>query len=215
MYETEKVRDEATLRGDRLQRDRHGVRDLSAAAEWNNQRLDIAHYQWSDDRGSIVGSADWNWISKVAKFQIQSSLDLKAFLDAFGLGEPLKETEFHAPPLIEIGGSINLGAEQFRPDVIGHATFGSFMYKNVPFTDLSADFSWDGERTFVHQLRVRHQTGQLRADVLDSPGDFRLNVESTVSPDAIRPVLPADASESLREWQWQRSPTIRMTIRGM
>src|SRR2546423_1940939 len=212
--EIEKARVEATLRGDRLQRGSYEMRDLSAAAEWNNQRLDIARYQWTDGKGNIVGSADWNWKSRVAKFQIQSSLDLKAFLDALGLGQPLKETEFYAPPLIEIAGSINLGAEQFRPDVIGHAAFGSFTYKNVPFADLSADFSWDGERTFVHQLRVRHQTGQLRADVLDSPGDFRLNVESTVSPDAIRPVVPADASAFLREWQWQRSPTVRMTIRG-
>ena len=102
------------------------------------------------------------------------------------LGEPLKDTEFYSPPLVEIAGSINFGDEQFRPDVIGHAAFGSFTYKNVPFADLTADFSWDGERTFVHELRVRHQTGQLRADILDSPGDFRLNVESTLSPDAVR-----------------------------
>src|SRR5262249_31149683 len=149
-----------------------------------------------------------------AKFQIQSSLDLKAFLLAFGLGEPLTDAEFHSPPLVEIAGSINFGAEQFRPDVIGHAAFGSFTYKNVPFSDLTADFSWDGERTFVRELRVRHQTGQLRADLLDSPGDFRLNVESTLSPEAVRPAVPPDANEFLREWQWQRSPTVRMTIRG-
>src|SRR6266567_4525810 len=66
----------------------------------------------------------------------------------------------------------------------------------------------------VHVLRVRHRTGQLRADLLDSPGDFRLNVESTLSPDAVRSVVPAEANEFLQEWQWQRSPTIRMTIRG-
>ena len=212
--EIEKARVEATLRGERLQRGSYEIKDFSAAAEWNNQQLDIAHCQWSDGRGSLAGSGDWNWKSNAAKFQIQSSVDLKAFLAAFGLGGPLKDTEFYSPPLVEIAGSMNFGAEQFRPDVIGHAAFGSFTYKNVPFADLSADFSWDGERTFVHELRVRHQTGQLRADLLDSPGDFRLNVESTLSPDAVRPVVPAEANEFLQEWQWQRSPTIRMTIRG-
>src|SRR5213080_4356491 len=212
--EIEKARVEATLRGDRLQRGSYEIRDFSAAAEWNNQRLDIAHCQWSDGRGSLAGSGDWNWKSNAAKFQIQSSVDLKAFLAAFGLGGPLKDTEFYSPPLVEIAGSMNFGAEQFRPDVIGHAAIGSFTYKSVPFADLTADFSWDGERAFVHELRVRHQTGQLRADILDSAGDFRLNVESTLSPDAVRPVVPANANEFLREWQWQRSPTIRMTIRG-
>jgi len=212
--EIEKARVEATLRGDRLQRGSYEIRDFSAAAEWNNQRLDIAHCQWSDGKGSLAGSGDWNWKSNAAKFQIQSSLDLKPFLAAFGLGEPLKDTEFYSPPLVEIAGSMNFGAQQFRPDVIGHAAIGSFTYKSVPFADLTADFSWDGERAFVHELRVRHQTGQLRADILDSAGDFRLNVESTLSPDAVRPVVPANANEFLREWQWQRSPTIRMTIRG-
>src|SRR2546423_12063260 len=91
--ELEKAHVEATLRGDRLQRGTYEMRDLSAAAEWNNQQLDIARYQWTDGKGNIVGSADWNWKSRVAKFQIQSSLDLKAFLDALGLGQPLKETE--------------------------------------------------------------------------------------------------------------------------
>ena len=212
--EIEKAQIEARLRGDRLQRGSYEIRDLSAAAEWNDQRLDVAHCEWSDGKGSFAGRADWNWKSNAAKFQVQSSLDLKAFLDAFGLGKPLAETEFHSPPLVEIAGSINFGSERVRPDVIGHAAFGSFTHKKEPFSDLTADFSWDGERTFVRELRVRHQTGQLRADLFDAPGDFRLNIESTISPDAVRPVLPPEANEFLQEWQWQRSPTIRMTMRG-
>jgi hypothetical protein len=212
--EIEKARVEATLRGDRLQRGSYEIRDLSAAAEWNDQRLDIAHCEWSDSKGSFAGRGDWNWKSNITKFQIQSSLDLKAFLDALGLGGPLTGMEFHSPPLVEIAGSVTFGEHGFRPDVIGHAAFGQFTYKTVPFSDLTADFSWDGERTFVRELRVRHQTGQLRADLFDAPGDFRVNLESTISPDAVRPVVAAEANEFLREWQWQRSPAIRMTIRG-
>jgi hypothetical protein len=212
--EIEKARVEATLRGERLHRGSYEIRDLSAAAEWNNQRLDIAHCEWSDGKGSFAGRGDWNWKSNTAKFQFQSSLDLKAFLYAFGLGEPLTDMEFHSPPLVEIAGSINFGPEQFRPDVIGHATFGSFTYKKVPFYDLTADFSWDGERTLVRELRVRHQTGQLRADLFDAPSDFRFNLESTISPDAVRPLVPAETNKFLGEWQWQRLPAIRMTIRG-
>ena len=102
----------------------------------------------------------------------------------------LADMEFHSPPLLEITGSINLGSEQFQPDMIGHAAFGQFTYKKVPFSELSADFSWDGERTFVRELRVRHQTGQLRADLFDAPNDFRLNLESTISPEAVRPLVP-------------------------
>ncbi len=212
--EIEKARVEATLHGNRLQRASYELRDLSAAAEWNDQHLNIAHCEWSDGKGNFAGRADWNRETNRANFQARSSLDLKGFLDAFGLGEPLAAIEFRSPPLIEISGSLGFGPNRFRPDVIGHAAFGQFSYKTIPFSDLAADFSWDGERTFVRDLRVRHKTGQLRADLLDAPADFRLNVESTISPDALRAVVPREPNEFLRDWEWQRSPAIRLAIRG-
>jgi hypothetical protein len=212
--EIEKARVEATLHGDRLQRGSYEMRDLSAAAEWNNRHLNIAHCEWSDRKGSFAGRADWNWETNTANFEARSSLNLKAFLDAFGLGEPLTGTEFHSPPLVEISGSVTFGPNQFRPKIIGHAALGQFTYKKAPFSDLTADFSWDGERTLVRDLRVRHQTGQLRADLFDAPSDFRLNIESTISPDAVRPLVSVGLNEFLQEWQWQRSPAIRLEIRG-
>jgi hypothetical protein len=212
--EIEKARVEATLRGDRLQRGSYEMKDLSAAFEWNDQHLNIAHCEWSDGKGNFAGRADWNRETNRANFQARSSLDLKAFLAAFGLGQPLAGIEFRSPPLVEISGSLTFGPDRFRPDVIGHAAFGQFSYKAIPFSDLTADFSWDGERTFVRDLRLRHQTGQLRADVLDAPEDFRLNVESTISPDALRALVPRETNEFIRDWEWQRSPTIRLAIRG-
>ncbi len=212
--EIEKARIEATLHGDRLQRGSYELRDLSAAAEWNDQHLNISHCEWSDGKGNFAGRADWNRETNRANLQARSSLDLKGFLDAFGLGEPLGGIEFRSPPLVEISGSLGFGPNRFRPDVIGHAAFGQFSYKTIPFSDLAADFSWDGERTFVRDLHVRHKTGQLRADLLDAPADFRLNVESTISPDALRALVPREPNEFLRDWEWQRSPAIRLAIRG-
>src|SRR5213596_476701 len=83
--EIEKAHVEATLRGDRLQRGSYEMRDLSAAAEWNNQVLNIAHCEWSDGMGSFAGRANWQVEGSSASMQARSSLDLKAFLDAFGL----------------------------------------------------------------------------------------------------------------------------------
>ncbi|PYI49623.1 MAG: hypothetical protein DMF10_01075 [Verrucomicrobia bacterium] len=212
--EIEKAHVEATLHGDRLQRSRYEMRDLSAAAEWNNQHLNIAHCEWSDRNGRFAARADWNSKTNTADFEARSSLNLKAFLDAFGLGGPFAGTEFQSPPLVEISGSVNFGPERFRPKIIGHAAFGQFTYKKTRFSDLTADFSWDGERTLVRDLRVRHQTGQLKGDLFDAPSDFRLNIESTISPDAVRPLVSVELGEFLREWQWQRSPAVRLEIRG-
>jgi hypothetical protein len=212
--ELEKARVEATLRGDRLQRGSYEMRDLSAAAEWNNQQLNVAHCEWNDDMGSFAGRANWNVQGSKASFQARSSLDLKTFLDAFGLDEPLSNIEFQAPPTVEVSGSANFGQDRFRPDIIGHTAFGRFTYKKVPFSDLTADFSWDGERTLIRDLRLRHQTGQLRADLFNAPADFRLNIESTIAPDAVREIAPSELNEFLRQWEWQRPPAIRFVIRG-
>ena len=212
--EMEKARVEATLRAERLQHGGYEMRDFSAAAEWNNQHLNIAHCEWSDATGNFTGRADWSRETDRANFQLRSSLNLKAFLDAFGLGEALAGIAFDAPPVVEISGSLNFGPQRFRPDIIGHASFGQFTYKKAPFSDLTADFSWDGERTYVRDLRVRHQTDQLRADVFDAPGDFRVNLESTISPDAVRGIVPPHLNEFLREWEWRRSPSVRLAIRG-
>src|SRR6516165_3533177 len=72
--EIEKAHVEATLRGDRLQRGSYEIKYLSSAAEWNNQRLDIAHCEWSDSKGSLAGRADCSRESNTARFQIRSSL---------------------------------------------------------------------------------------------------------------------------------------------
>ncbi|PYK12389.1 MAG: hypothetical protein DME65_04165, partial [Verrucomicrobia bacterium] len=118
--ELEKAHVEATLRGDRLQRGSYEIKDLSAIAEWNNQQLTIAHCEWSDHMGSFAGRANWNVQRSGASLQMRSSLDLKAFLDAFGLGEPFAGIQFQAAPAVEISGSVNFGSDRFRPDIIGH-----------------------------------------------------------------------------------------------
>jgi AsmA-like C-terminal region len=212
--EIENARVEATLRGDRLQRSNYEIRNLFAVAEWKDQHLDVTQCEWIDHLGSFAGRADWNQQSGRANFQIRSSLDLRLFLDAFELGGPLADVTFQSPPLVEVSGSVNFEANRLRPKVIGHAAFAQFTYKSVAFSDLTADFSWNGERALLRDLRLRHQTGQLSADLFEAPDDFRLNVESTMAPGAMRAIVSPELGEFLQQWEWQRSPTIRLAIRG-
>ena len=212
--EIENARVEARLRGDRLQRGNYEIRNLSVAAEWRDQHLDVTQCEWRDQLGSFAGRADWDRQSNRANLRLRSSLDLRLFFDAFELSGPFADVTFGSPPLVEVSGSINFEANRPRPEVIGHVGFGRFSYKTVPFADLTADFSWNGERTFLRDLRLRHQTGQFRADLYEAPEDFRLNVESTMAPSALRAIAPPALDEFLEQWEWQRAPTIRLAIRG-
>jgi len=205
---------EATLRGSQLQRGTYEMRDLFATADWTDQKFNLTRCEWTDGGGgSFAARASWNRQNGEANFQARSTLALKEFLDAFGWGAAVKEAAFFAPPLVELYGTANFG-DKARLNVIGHAAAAQFAYKGVPFSDGSCEFSWDGERTLVRDVRVRHERGELRAEVLSAPNDFRLDIDSTISPAVLQPWLSTELRQFLSEWQWSRPPSVRLNIRG-
>jgi hypothetical protein len=205
---------EATLRGERVQRDKYEMRDLLATAEWVGQTLSVTQCEWKDSMGMFSGRGSWGRQNEEVKFQARSSIEPKSFLDAFGFGQQLNDATFYAPPVIELSGAGNFKEDRPQLRIIGHAAVVSFAYRGVPFTELTGDFSWDGERTLVRDIRLQHQSGQLSADLFDAPDDFRLNLEGAINPGALRAFVSPELQQFLSEWEWQRSPTVRLAIRG-
>ncbi|HEX8280063.1 MAG TPA: hypothetical protein VF551_01695, partial [Chthoniobacterales bacterium] len=212
--EMERSHVEATLTGERIQRGGYEMNAFSAAAQWSDEKLSLTDLAWTDAAGNFAARASWNSRSKNAEFQARSSIAAKAFLDAFGLGKYVADVAFASAPQLEVSGSAELTGAAPRLRVLGSVQVEDFSYKADPFLNLSADFSRDGERTMLREVRVRHASGELLADLLDAPGDFRLNVESSINPTALRPIAPADLRKFLGEWELPRSPAARMTIRG-
>jgi hypothetical protein len=124
------------------------------------------------------------------------------------------DTTFNTPPVVEVSGAANFGGDRPQAKLIGHAAIGSFAYRDVPLTELSADFSWDGERTLLRDVHVRQEDGQLSADLFDAPNDFRLNIDSTISPAVLKTILSPELQKFLNEWEWQSAPTVHLDIRG-
>jgi hypothetical protein len=214
LAQLENARVEATLRGERSRRGQYEMKDLFASAGWSDQKLTVTQCEWKDNAGAFSASASWIRQSNNADFQARSSLDLKRFLDAFGFGEFLAEAAFQTPPSVELSGSARVGGDTRQIKIIGHAALGNFSYKRVPFSELSANFSWDQERTLLRDLRLRHQTGELHADLLDAPNDFRLNIDSTINPGALRAFAPPDLNEFLSQWEWPRSAVVHLAVRA-
>ncbi|MFN2542801.1 MAG: AsmA-like C-terminal region-containing protein [Chthoniobacterales bacterium] len=210
----EDARLEATLRGTDLRRGTYEMRELFASADWAEQKLNLTRCEWKDNGGSFAGRASWSRQTNEADFQARSTLALKEFLDAFGLGDLLKDAVFFAPPVVEISGTANFGSEHPPIKVIGHAAVSEFAYKGAPFSNSSAQFSWDGERTLVRDIRLGHESGELRAELLSAPNDFRLDIASTINPAVIRPWVSPELRQFLSEWQWQRAPRVQLAIRG-
>jgi hypothetical protein len=210
----ETARAEATLRSDRLRRGPYEMKNLSVAAEWTNQTLNITQCEWADYAGSFSGRTSWSRETKAADFQARSTLDAKQFLQAFGFGQLLTDLAITSPPLIELSGSGNFAELTPRVSVIGRAVVENFAYKMVPFLKVTGDFSWDGERGMLRGLRLRHESGELTADLLEAPNDFRVNLESGIDPTALRGLVSPEAGRFLGEWEWRRPPFVRFALRG-
>ncbi len=210
----ETVHAEATLKGGRLQRGAYEITDLSVIAEWANQTLHVNQCSWSDNAGNFAGRATWSRETKIADFQGRSTLDAKRFLDAAGFPQLLADVALNSPPLLELSGSANFAGEAPKLSLIGRVAVEKFSYKTVPLLKLTADFSWDGERAMVRELRLRHESGELRGDLLDAPNDFRLTVESSVDPIIFRAFASPELGRFLAEWEWARPPSIRLGLHG-
>jgi hypothetical protein len=204
---------EATLRGETIRREKYEAHNLLVTADYSEQRLNITHCEWADAAGTLSARANWSRPTGDADFQVRSTIDLKSVLESFGAGHTLEDFTFQTSPLIEISGGVNT-AEPKHIKLLGHAAVGSFAYQNTALTDLNADFSWDGERILVRDLRVNQKDGQLKAALLSTPGDFRLNIDSTLSPAVVKPFLSPEMQSFLGEWEWQRPPSIHLEIRG-
>jgi hypothetical protein len=214
MAQLEHARVEATLRAETIQRRKYQARQLAMAAELSDQTLALTQCEWQDELGGVSGSARWQRADGNLEFQARSGLDLRALLDGFGLGETLADVKFLAPPRFDLSGRGMIGQGQPRWQMIGHAALGAFTYKEIPFLGATAEFSWDGTRTLLRDIGVRHQSGDLTAELLEAPNDFRLDLTSTIDANALRSLAPSGLREFVNDWDWPHTSNVQLTIRG-
>src|ERR1700730_6060707 len=214
LAQLEDARAEATFEGSLLKRNGYEMRALAAAAEWSDQTLNVRRFEWNDRLGGFAATANWSRRTNSGSFQARSSLDLKGLLEAADAGDGLADVTFNSPPVIDVTGSANFSGERPQFKVIGHLAIENALFKNFPVSQCRAEFSWDGERTWLRDIRVRHQNGELRAEVFEAPDEFRLNVDGPVALGALRAFVSPEIQEFLGEWEFSREPVIQLAIRG-
>lgn len=214
LAQLENAHGEATIEGKYLKRKDYEMRDFVVNAEWADQTLTLSRCEWNDRLGGLAATANWNRRNDAGTFRARSSLDLKGLLDAFDAGSVLADATFNSPPVIDLSGSANLSGERPQFKVIGHMAVDNAAFKNFPVSQCRAEFSWDGERTWIRDIHVHHQNGELRAELFEAPDDFRLNVNGPVAVGALSAFVSPDVQGFLAEWEFSREPVIQLVIRG-
>ncbi len=215
LSELEDARVEATLRVSQVVRDNYAAHNLELTTEWKDHTLTIPQLEWSDQAGRFSATSTWSQTNGAATFQARSTIDLAPLLGSFGLGAMLGDFTYQAPPLIEASGSATIGVGPQAVEVIGKIALDKFTYKTIGFDGLTTDFAWDRKRMMLRDLRLRHRGGQLSADLLETPNDFRLNIESSLAPPVLTPLVSPAFARFLAAWEWQRPPNVRLSARGI
>jgi hypothetical protein len=214
LAELEAAHAEARLQGTLLKRKDYEMRDFVVDAEWSDQRLNVSRCEWNDRFGGLAATANWSRKTETGTVQLRSSLDLKGLAEGLDVGNALADVTFNSPPVIDLSGSVNLAGARPQMKVIGHMAVENAVFKNFPVSQCRAEFSWDGERTWLRDIHVRHQNGELRAEVFEAPEEFRLNVNGPVALGALRAFVSPEIQEFLAEWEFSREPVIQLSIRG-
>ena len=210
----ENARVEGTLQTGPWQRGNYQAQKLTMTGEFADQTLSLGQCELRDALGGFSASAIWRRPADELQFQARSSLNLRALLESFGLSRLVSDITFLAPPHFEVSGTAKLGEGQPRWQAIGHAVLDRFAFKGIPFLSANAEFSWDGERTMVRDIHVRHQSGELVGRLLDAPNDFRIDLASTIDANALRSIAPADMREFMNDWDWPHASNVHLRIRG-
>ena len=205
---------EATLRGSRIVRDNYEARDFYLAAEWKEHTCTIPQLEWSDAAGRFAGTRHLEPGERAGHLPGAQQRRTQAFVRQFRLRRDAERRHFHSPPQIEASGSATIGAAEKEFEVVGKFSREKFSYHGADFEGANFDFAWDGTRTMLRDIRLRHRSGQLNADLFDAPNDFRLNLDSSLVPDALESACAERLRPFLRQWGWQRSPNIHLSLRG-
>lgn len=205
---------DVNLRANKAKRGEYEFQNLKASVEFRDQVLTITEARWNDQAGAFAANGSWSRQTNEARFEARSNIDLKGLLGAFDSAGALSDFAFEHPPMVTISGSTTFGESAPKVRVTGNISAPNLTYRSIPASQFNANFSWDGERLFVRDVRLQSQGGQLAAEMLNAPGDFRLNIDSTINPIALRPFVSSEIQQFLGEWEFPRPPSVHLAIRG-
>ena len=130
---------------------------FAANAEWAEQKLNVTQLQFTDAAGDFAGHLVWDSQTKARRISSAQRDQRQTIRRCFWLRENSRRSQFRFRAddrTFGLDRSFGLARRAGARSV--DVELGEFSYKRVPFLSLTSDFSWDGERTMLRDVRLRH-----------------------------------------------------------
>jgi hypothetical protein len=213
LAEPENIFCEAELSGGGIRLGGYLMQNIKAGLTYRDGTATLRRLTAGDALGTLEMTGAFTPSTGKGSFQARSSTNVQGLTHALALSNVLDEVVFYSPPAIDLSGTTNF-QQSPKFNVIGHVALGRFAWRSVMFDGLNSDFSADGSSWFVHDLRLQHRSGELTANVLQLPGDFRAKARSTINPTSVARLFTGKAAEAMSDWNFTDSPEVKLTARG-
>ncbi len=182
--------------------------------EYHAGTAEVFRLEAAGASGDLRASGRWQMSTGAGRMQVTGRVDAGAILAFAGQTEAQKLVEFVDQPEIDAEATMSRTDEGIEVKVTGDLVAGAFRVKDVAAERLTASFTWQGPRLYVQDLLLKLQTGELRANVLSAPGDFRIQLESGAVPTEIVSLLGPKERELIEQMEFRDPPSVAVSLSG-
>ncbi len=188
------------------------IEGVEAEMEYSDGILSVGRLAVYDRGGEMLVSARWR--EGKLNFEITSSIQPASFIDLFPKDSPVRELKFEEAPQFEASGEVSFASSKPLYNVTGALRLGKFVCKGIQFDALSGDFASRDGKVFVRGAHILAEGGEIKADVLIAPDDFRLRLTNTIAPTVLAPLMGKNERTFLGMMEFRDRPYMELSVQG-
>jgi hypothetical protein len=201
-----------SLRSGAIIAPRWRVDGVEAEADYEKEVLSIKRLRVRVSDGALSLSAQWR--DSVLNFELSSTLKPESFSRLFPKDSALNDLKFAAAPRLEATGRVTHSASPIQYDVTGALQIGKFSFRGMDFESFATDFAASNGKIFLQEAKLLAAGGQISANLLLAPQDFRFRMSNTIAPTAFAPLLGRNEREALKLMDFRDAPYLQLDLRG-
>lgn len=173
-----------------ITKNQYTLRRLIGEADLTGDLLTLSTLQANDNGGSIDAHADYNISTREGRFDIYSSLNLPAMVEAW-LGTPsLKHISFNGRQILEAEGKFHVD-KMNKPQIetTGHIRSQAITIKDIKLTSVETSFSWQDQELFLRDVKIIHAQGEASGKAMIRWPNVRIALQSSLPPQLYKPLF--------------------------